>query len=113
MKKVSLLLVLILALSLFTACGNNSTIGVIGGADGPTSIIVGKDYTPAITPEEAVSIALSHAGLTADEVHAHAPEFELDDGVPQYEVEFHNATASYSYEINADTGEIISFEKEG
>ena len=29
-------------LSLLTACGNDSSIGIIGGADGPTSIIVSE-----------------------------------------------------------------------
>lgn len=113
MKKLAVLLVVILAANLLSACTPRSTVGVIGGADGPTSVIVSRESdTPAITSEEAVLIALSHAGLTPDQVHAHAPELELDDGVLRYEVEFHNAAASYSYEINAVTGEILSFEKD-
>lgn len=45
---------------LLTACGNDSSIGIIGGADGPTSIIVaGKGEKPLykqITAEEAKEI---------------------------------------------------------
>ena len=43
-----------------TACGNDSSIGIIGGADGPTSIIVAEKGEKAmyeqITPEEAKKI---------------------------------------------------------
>ncbi len=44
----------------FTACGNNSSIGIIGGADGPTSIIIAdkgeKAMYEQITPEAAKKI---------------------------------------------------------
>ena len=43
-----------------TACGNDSSIGIIGGADGPTSIIVAEKGEKAmyeqITPQEAKRI---------------------------------------------------------
>ena len=43
-----------------TACGNDSSIGIIGGADGPTSIIVAdkgeKAMYQQITPQEAKKI---------------------------------------------------------
>ena len=45
---------------LLTACGNDSSIGIIGGADGPTSIIVAEKGEKAmyeqITAEEAKKI---------------------------------------------------------
>ena len=45
---------------LLTACGNDSSIGIIGGADGPTSIIVAekgeKTMYEQITPQEAKRI---------------------------------------------------------
>ena len=45
---------------IFTACGNDSSIGIIGGTDGPTSIIVTekgeKEMYNQITPEEAKKI---------------------------------------------------------
>ncbi len=40
MKKI---LVLILSCILLVSCGNNSSIGIIGGADGPTSIFIAKE----------------------------------------------------------------------
>ena len=45
---------------LLTACGNDSSIGIIGGADGPTSIIIAEKGEIAmyvqITPEEVNKI---------------------------------------------------------
>ena len=45
---------------LLTACGNDSSIGIIGGTDGPTSIIVAekgeKEMYEQITAEEAKKI---------------------------------------------------------
>lgn len=57
MKK---LLCLILSCIFFTACGNASSIGIIGGADGPTSIVVSdkgaKTMYKQISQEEAKRI---------------------------------------------------------
>ena len=41
MKKILCIISAILCIIL-TACGNDSSIGIIGGADGPTSIIVAE-----------------------------------------------------------------------
>ena len=59
MKKILYIISVILCIFL-TACGNDSSIGIIGGADGPTSIIVSgkgeKSMYEQITPEEAKKI---------------------------------------------------------
>ena len=59
MKKV-LCIISVLLCILLTACGDDSSIGIIGGADGPTSIIVAekgeKEMYEQITPEEAKKI---------------------------------------------------------
>ena len=56
MKKILYIISVILCIFL-TACGNDSSIGIIGGADGPTSIIVAekgeKSMYEQITAEEA------------------------------------------------------------
>lgn len=50
----------VMACIALTACGNNKNVGIIGGADGPTSIIVAekgeKDMYQQITAEEAKEI---------------------------------------------------------
>lgn len=59
MKKV-LCIISVLLCILLTACGNDSSIGIIGGADGPTSIIVSEKGEKAmyeqISAEEAKKI---------------------------------------------------------
>ncbi|MBE6991927.1 MAG: sodium ion-translocating decarboxylase subunit beta [Ruminococcaceae bacterium] len=39
-----LILPIILLMSLLTGCGEKNSIGVIGGADGPTAIIVSSGF---------------------------------------------------------------------
>ena len=59
MKKV-LYITSILLCILLSGCGDATSIGIIGGADGPTSIIVAEKGEKAmyeqITPEEAKKI---------------------------------------------------------
>ena len=66
----------------------------------------------AITIEVAQDIALKHAGFTADQVTHLYAEYEIEHGVPRYDVEFHEGHWEYDYEIHAGTGEILSFEKD-
>ena len=58
MKKILCIISAILCIIL-TACGNDSSIGIIGGADGPTSIFTAKKGEKAmyeqITANEAKS----------------------------------------------------------
>lgn len=65
-----------------------------------------------LTREEAEAIALKHAGFTADQVTDLYTEHEIDDGHPQYEVQFRQGRWGYDYEIDAVTGKILSFEKD-
>lgn len=66
----------------------------------------------AITKEQAQEIALEHAGFTADQVKYLRADYEIDDGVPQYEVQFHQDHWEYDYEINAETGDIQSYDRD-
>ena len=65
-----------------------------------------------LTAEDAKAIAVEHAGLTGQQVSRLRAEYEIDDGVPQYDVEFYHDGIEYSYEIHAETGKILSFEKD-
>lgn len=73
---------------------------------------LGKNTTPGLTLEEAQNIALKHAGFSANQVTALHTEYEIEHGIPQYDVEFHNGAWEYDYEIHADTGEILSYSKD-
>ena len=39
-------------------------------------------------------------------------EFEVDDGAPQYDVEFHQGDWEYEFEIHAENGKILSYDKD-
>lgn len=51
--------------------------------------------------------ALADAGLRESEVSDLRTEYEVDDGVPQYEVDFRSGDTEYSYTIHAETGAIL------
>ena len=76
MKKILCIISAILCIFL-TACGNDSSIGIIGGADGPTSIIIAEKGEKAmyqqITAEEAKKI------MDSDEEHIILDTREQDE----------------------------------
>ena len=67
-----------------------------------------------ITVEEAKTIALSHAGLTADAVTFVKAKQDYDDGRLVYEIEFvttsGNGYLEYDYDIATADGSIVSFD---
>lgn len=65
-----------------------------------------------LTKAQAEEIALRHAGFTADQVNWLRAEYEVDNGRPQYEVEFHQGIWEYSFEIDGETGEILSYDRD-
>lgn len=65
-----------------------------------------------LTAEEAKSIALKHAGLTADQVKGLRAEYDVDDTVPEWEVEFYCDGVEYDYEIHVISGNILSWDKD-
>ncbi len=65
-----------------------------------------------LTAAEAKAIALAHAGLSADAVSRLRAEFDYDDGVPEWEVEFVSGGWEYEYDIHAESGAIRSAEKD-
>ena len=65
-----------------------------------------------IAKEDAVSIALKHAGLTKDQIIRLHTQFGYDDGHPEYDVDFLYDGMEYDYEIHAETGMIRSWDQE-
>jgi len=70
------------------------------------------DTGKQLTKEEAISKALSHAGLKKSQVSKLKAELDRDDGVTLYEVEFETADYEYDYEIHATSGKILKSEKD-
>ena len=99
----SLLLVAVLAVPAMTGCQAARSAGravergvesagnaVKQAVDPTTATASGTHANPALTLEEAQNIALKHAGFAADQVTALHTEYEIEHGVPQYDVEFHH-----------------------
>lgn len=68
--------------------------------------------TASITVEEAKTIALTNANLTEDVVQFLRTEQEYDNGVLVYEIDFTYGDYEYDYKINANTSEIVSFDRD-
>ena len=63
-----------------------------------------------ITREQAEAIALQHAGLKELEVKFVKGSISYDDGKAEYEIEFWKDHKEYDYEIDAVTGNILSYD---
>ena len=65
-----------------------------------------------LTREQAEKIALDYLGLTADQVTRMHSEYEIDDGVPRFDVAFCQGDWEYEFEIHAENGRILSYDKD-
>ena len=87
------------------APASEPTAGIAGSAD-PNS-----GY---ITEEAAKSAAFTHAGVAETDLQGVRVKLDYDDGRAVYDVEFIRNTeggaAEYDYEIDATTGEILSYD---
>lgn len=73
---------------------------------------VSSQSSVSIVEEAARDAALKHAGVSLDDVSFIRINRELDDGIDKYEVDFYVGNTEYDYDINAITGEIISYDSE-
>ena len=65
-----------------------------------------------ITLAEAKMIAVKDINTTENSVNFIETKTDYDDGRKNYEIEFIYNNNKYSYEIDASTGEILSFDKD-
>ena len=65
-----------------------------------------------ISRNEAIDVALKKAGLTRDKVYELEAELDKERQVIVWEVDFETREYEYSYEINAQTGDIVDQQKE-
>ncbi len=66
--------------------------------------------TNYITPDAAKQAALSHAGVAEGDTRRMEVDFDYEHGIAVYEIEWKVGWTEYSYEINASTGEVLSYE---
>ena len=69
------------------------------------------DTSKYISQKEAMDAAAKAAGITGVPEGARA-EYECDDGVIIYEVEFTSDGVEYDYDIDAVTGKVLDAESE-
>lgn len=65
-----------------------------------------------LTRQEAIDIALKHAGVKSDQVRDLDAELDKDDGTVHYDVDFEADGYDYDYEIHAESGKILKSKKE-
>ncbi len=65
-----------------------------------------------ITAEKAKSVALSHAGVNANDAIFVKAGLDWDDGRVSYEVEFYVGNTEYDYDIDATSGAVLSYDKD-
>lgn len=66
-----------------------------------------------ITADEARAAAYAHAGVSAADVAWCETEFDSEDGVMVYELEFTVGGTEYEYDIDARTGSVVKYSREG
>ena len=123
MKKI---VILLLVLLLLTGCGKKQELpeetvaspkaelnDPVNRMDAPAVPgVPSMDPADMLTPEGACEVALNHAQVSKeDAVGVHA-QLEIDDGIPQYEVEFRDGHIEYEYHIHAETGEVLEFDRD-
>lgn len=92
----------------------HGSTGAIIGYDSEMETPRGSNSTGdiVITEAQAKAIALEHARLEESEVSFVLVKVDYDKGIAEYEVEFYADNMEYDYEINATTGDILSYDHE-
>ena len=62
-----------------------------------------------ITMEQAKEIAVQHAGIQSNQANFIKVEQDVENGIPEYEIEFLCDNKKFDYSINADNGKIASY----
>ena len=82
---------------------NNNTSNNTSSGTGTASAV--------LTADQAKNKALAHAGLKANQVTFVKSKLDWDDGRQVYDVEFYTSDyKEYDYEIDASTGEVVSYD---
>lgn len=94
-KILAISIVLIVALAL-SACGGRAV----------------NDSSSTITRERALEIALDKAGVKQSDICDLDIDLDRERGTTVWEVDFDHGNLEYSYDIDAETGDITKVERE-
>lgn len=128
MKKITVLALSLVFILSLTACGRamndmtsdvqSATDSIISGTQSAVDRITGEDNNShsmnlmaGITAKEAKEAALRHAKLDESQVSDVDVDLDRDNGKLIYEVDFNSGNTEYDYDINAENGDVISFDK--
>lgn len=79
----------------------------------PASVSDKNALDSRISAETAEDAALSHAGLSKDQVTIVKNALETEHGREIYEIEFYSSDhTEYDYEIDADSGEVLTYSRD-
>ena len=70
------------------------------------------ETAPMLTREQAEKIALEYLGFAPDQVSRLRSEFEIDDGLARYDIQFFQGDWEYEFEISAEDGRLLSYDRE-
>ena len=65
-----------------------------------------------ITEDDAIALALQHAGVDRGDFTVKRVKATIDDGISQYQVEFYNNLVEYSYTLSGSSGTLMTYECE-
>ena len=68
--------------------------------------------TAMLTEDAAVQIALDYAGIAEQDAEFLKTALDYDDGCAEYEIEWYVGRTEYECDVDAYTGEVLSFQKE-
>ena len=71
-----------------------------------------EQNTELLAEAQAKAIALEHAGVAEANARFHKVHLDTDDGRREYDIEFRVGNVEYEYEIDAQSGRILDFDKE-
>lgn len=77
-----------------------------------TSATSGTTTSGLLTEAEARAKALAHAGVTESQATFTKTKLDYEDGRQVYDVEFYANSTEYDYEIDAQTGEVVSYSQD-
>lgn len=87
-----------------------SDIVTIDDDDYDDSYAKGGEPSPYITLDKAKEIALAQANVNAADAVFEDKEFDFDDGIAIYELEFTAGGSEYEYDVHAVTGKVLKGE---
>ena len=65
-----------------------------------------------LTEEQVRQIALDYLGIPGEQAERMRIQYEMDDGIPQFDVTVLQGDWEHEFEIHAETGKILSYEKD-